>query len=253
MEEYNWLNRFLEIASQAILKAHYEFINWSIGQSGVNSKESVFNNNVRGIELADEPTICSLITIEALKSPLFSGDFDPKDTNKKHPKYYRINRELQYIESKRVDIVLQRFEPSSLDNVDNTFSPVYIEAKRAERYSISDISSGKIKEIKCLNEDIDEDIIKIKKAPNNIHKYILIWGIYEKDKIDSSSKNYTPNELINVLKNKSEIQNSFIRWLPISWEKSDISTPSTNITKWIWILMLEIKPVPNTTYDNKEQ
>lgn len=111
MEEYPWLHRFLEIASSALLKAHHEFINWSIGQSGIKPKESVFNSYIRGIELADEPTICSLITIEALKSPLFSGDFEPEDSTKSEPKYYRINRELKYIGKQRVDLVIQRFNP----------------------------------------------------------------------------------------------------------------------------------------------
>lgn len=246
-EEYKWLGRFMEIASTAILKAHYEFINWSIGQSGAKPKESIFNSNIRGIELADEPTICSLISIEALKSPLFSGDFDSSDETKSNPKYYRVNRELKYLDGKRVDLVVQRFEPSSTDEVDKKFHPVYIEAKRAELYSISNISTGEIKQpVKSQDQEIFNDILKLGKESSDVHKYVLVWGVYEKTKKNDTSKNYLPNELINILKNKDKDKkyNEFIRWLPISWEEANIKEPPDGITKWIWILMLEVDPVP---------
>lgn len=68
----------------------------------------------------------------------------------------------------------------------------------------------------------------------------MVWGIHEAEKQHDNSNNYKPDELIAQLNEKSKIQNEFVRWLPIAWDKSDISSPSNNIKKWIWVLMLEI-------------
>ena len=242
--EIIWKNRFLEVAEKAIIELNLEYSSWSIGQTAKSEINKGYSDPLtRGIELADERTVCAKILIKALQSPLFTGEVTIEENGKKEPRYYKINREEKYIfdGNKKVDIFIQRYDIKDTETTDKDYEPVIIEAKRAKTYSISDLSTGDIKKdsttynASSTKTDIVEKLIK----ENNCYKYVMIWGIYNKK--DENDKDNLPKKFITDLDCDIHIKDKNVKWIPLGFEKNNNLEDQPDIDKWIWLLMLEIK------------
>lgn len=233
-KEFGWMRRFLEISSKAILKTHLEYAAWSVGQSGlVEDKKQYFSPDIEGIELADEPAVCSQIVIEALNSPLFAGDFDGKEV-----KYYRINREVKYISTRqKLDLYVQRYIPMTED-IDNAFEPVYIEAKRAVLHITKDPAKGNTEAYKVNDDAVRDDIDKLRKVKKKVFRCILVWGVFNTSL--KSEFNFTPRQFLKKVNRGDMIDGTYIRWIPIGHTNNRFER-APEIQKWIWILLFEVK------------
>ena len=249
---YPWSERFIEIAIRAIVKTHWNYQIWGMGQPGHTEPDKILKFGYgEGIELADEVTVCSVITQDALNSSLFTGVFVPEDkTNnvKAGLRYWRIDRELKvYGDDKRCDIVVQRYSMSPEGKVIDEMKPVIIEAKRYTRYTTDLISKGDNHEYQDGSHSINADIEnKLKKLDLDSFKaFVLTWGTVDEKHLESN-----PANILSELKQKNATLNlayTDVRWQPLSDQShANMEKAPDSVKKWIWVALIEVttqKPI----------
>jgi hypothetical protein len=250
-KDYPWATRFIEIALRAIRRVHYEYGVWSVGHQWMRDVSDPPDLNMGpGIELADEPTVCAAITQEFANSQFVAGIWQERKSESdvsEGERFWQIDREQCYEGSQeRVDICIQRYERKRLGEVPEPTSgpPVFIEAKRARRWS-AQISTGSLKRSEYLTSEIKNDIEKLRREMESrrVYCHLLVWNIYE-------SPSDGPLEFFERLQ-ASCVTVHQVRWLPIAWtcptyveSVVDWKPYLPEVNKWLWIALAEVLREP---------
>lgn len=257
-----WRDRFLNVIERTIIELNIEFNNFSIGQiANGESKKRFFDPSVKGIEFADELTVCSAIVNDCLSSPIISGDIEKSTFEGEDPelKSYRVNREVHYSKDagSRVDITMQRVSQEKIiqlaggilseEQLKNLkeYEISFIEAKRARRYSNSSLNTHEIKggsytfgELKVGMQDKLDNYYS-----SDRYFYILVWGVWNRESDPKNTPLHYLNGLLDGANFTLKDDDKKVRWIPLSWDKNEkFEQPDKDLTieRWCWILLAQL-------------
>jgi len=258
---YPWSERFIEVALRSIVKTHWSYQIWDMGQAGLKDEEKRLQfSRGKGIELADETVVCSVITQDALNSPFFSGAFIPEGKTKdgrpikQGHRWWKINREQNIFQNDKkeltreaCDILVQRYDISEDGIVKNEKEPIAIEAKRLIAHTTDNLPEAESHFYKNNIGAIVEDLEKLERleATKKYFPYILTWCVYDEGSDDDKLQ---PKQLLEKLKGKYTKKNlKFveIRWHPLPNLSSDdieeivVAKKTHEIKRWIWVALIE--------------
>src|SRR5262245_43113158 len=93
VQEYPWVQVFLEVALRAIRRVHLEYEIWGAGrQWNTGPNQTALINMGPGVELADERAVCAAIVQEMMASQSVAGFWQSNDI-KPEPRFFSILRE----------------------------------------------------------------------------------------------------------------------------------------------------------------
>lgn len=251
LRERPWVSVFMGVCMRAIQRVHHDHGRWSIGPHwNMNSLRAFRMSKGRGIELADEPTVCAAITQEFLTSSAVAGIWEHGE--RKEIRFFDIEREAAYRsgKGKRVDLFVRKFVPcrgaAALRAVPR---PSFVEAKRARLwYPVLQDGSQRRgpSQLAAIRRDIRKLRVEMRyrktQRKPRVLGHILVWGVYSGDQRDS------PTSLLEHLKDENLAVQS-LRLLPLDWTESDPrSTPFVfpKLTMVLWLLLAEVDAKRNS-------
>jgi hypothetical protein len=247
-----WLKVFLELAVRALRRLNYEFAPWTIGQSShadITNKLGMINSS-DGLKYVLETEVCTGITLEFMHSGFTNGGWIFDDSRR-----YSVDREIT-IDSKRVDLFVNRYTINDTGEKSYSANPVLIEAKRV-KYFIPDLKEGEGRGFDNYDK-ITEDINKLKEVRSFIQNngkirgydkfnfdnpfiYVMFWGLTDKPK-------ELRTEIMKELEcPEKDLENCNIRFFPTKWEQS-----GPEITEWGWVCLFEIDPPADPVFNPKK-
>lgn len=249
-KSYPWARVFIELALRALRRVHHDYIVWSIGYGKREERKHVLLNQGRGIELADERTVCAAITQEYIYSGFTSGCWinpDPTANVEGGVRYWQIERETKYPNSRsHCDLIIWRVNE---DGTRGIWQPAYIEAKRARLWTSTRLGNqteqpprnyqitSKKKDIKRLRRHILNGVTEW--GP---FAHLLIWNVLDKQ----AKEEDTPEGFIKQLDDPG-IRIHQNKWVPLAWDdphqNSTGSKAHPKPTRSLWVCLAEIDPM----------
>jgi hypothetical protein len=251
--DYSWARVFIEVALRAMRRLHLNYGWWDVGHHWLGKEARVQSINTgRGIELADERTVCAAISQEFLASPFTSGLWVDEDHKGRvaGKRYWKILREVKYAaidavaegeeKDRTADYCLRRYRETKADKARYEEDPegknTVVEAKRTRVWTPRLADPSKIPRPRSNVGAIKKDIAKLRRMLHStpdqeFYAHLLVWNVFEK-------RGNRPQDLEDALRDKA-VRLHQTRWLPLTWTVSKRNPPE-RISRWLWIALLEV-------------
>jgi hypothetical protein len=251
LPERPWVSVFMSVCVRAIQRVHHEYGRWSVGPHWIMDRlKSHRMNKGRGIELADERTVCAAVTQEFLASSAVAGIW--KERKRNEIRFFDIDREAPYQSSGRqkADLFIKKFVPRRPRRKRSQIQlrvvrwPSFVEAKRARLWYPA-LSKKRQRfgpsQLPAIRRDIEKLRREIRYRTKNrrpqIYGHILVWGIYSDGK-----KGDSPTDLLKALQRTDQnLELHSVRSIPISWTQENRDAfEIPKVTMVLWLLLVEV-------------
>jgi hypothetical protein len=251
--EHKWVTVFLEVALRAIRRVHLEYGIWAAGRQWKTGPGRPDHINVGpGIELADERAVCAALTQEFMVSPSLTGLWE--NEGKTDVRFFAISREQLYKwpeakQRKMVDLLIEKYEQTSLGKFEVIKPRSLIEAKRARLWQIDletgDVSAGSpVTQISAVIEDVarlKEEREAWEQEDKRVFLHLLVWGVYGDDSNHSLDH---PLAFFQEVRKKSgaRLDGPYVRWLPTKWDPPENVEESGHpiVRRSVWVALAEV-------------
>lgn len=264
-DEYPWQSVFMEATLRALRSVHYSHQPLTLGRPGLEGQGGWLHrlNTGHGIEIADERVVCSQIRVELATTRTTAWVDFPERQKKEstagarlfefdHEEYCNLASAGEERTGARVDLLFRRSaarvgrqSDTETSNTADAFARVYIEAKRAQVWTVSE-ETGLTKPLGAnSNKLVKADIKKLEIVRKSLEAvpscdalfYALVWGYVDGEKSGTSA----PDEFFGGI-TSLQPANMAVRWLPLAWEHGTSGAAPGGVTRWLWVALRQVLP-----------